>query len=62
LDTKSLKIKILKIYIRRQKIEEEREELIRKLAEILYHQYLKDLREGRINIDTNLIKIKEKVG
>ena len=42
-------------------MEEDRDELIRKLAEILYHQYIKDLREGRINIYTNLTKIKERV-
>ena len=42
-------------------MEEDKEIQIRKLAEILYHQYIKDLKEGRINIDTNLTKIKERV-
>jgi len=43
------------------KIEQERDVLIRKLAEILYHQYIRDLKEGKLHTDSNITKIKERV-
>jgi len=35
--------------------------LIRKMTEILYHQYIKELKEGRIHTNKDITKIKERV-
>ena len=41
-------------------MERDMEKVIRELAEIVYNQYIKDLKEGRINIDRDSVEPERK--